>query len=529
MMRVADSGARDGGLPTVRLSEFDAAVFDLDGVVTRTADVHFAAWKDLFDEYLLRRLGEPLRPFTEADYLRFVDGRPRYEGVGAFLRSRGIEIAYGDPDDPPDRETICGLGNRKNEAFHRRLERDGVAVFDSSVALIRKVRGRGLKTALVSSSKNAGQVLAAGGLAGLFDVVVDGGEAVRLGLRGKPHPDTYRHAIDLLGLAAGRAFGVEDAISGVEAIRAAGYGLVIGVDRSGQRQALLDHGADVVVSDLGELRIVDDGEKVAPRLPSALDRFDEIAARIAGKRPAVFLDYDGTLTPIVARPDLAVLGEEMRRTVAELAGLCTVAVVSGRDRADVAGLVGLNGLVYAGSHGFDIAGPGGFHREYEAAAKYLPALDEAERRLRQTVGDIDGVIVERKRYAIAVHYRLVAPDDVGEVERGFDAVAASIPALRKTLGKKVFELRPRLDWNKGTAVLWLISALGLDGPDVTPFYIGDDDTDEDAFVALSGRGIAILVAERPQPTAASYTLASPKAVGEFLRRLVAILRRGSVA
>lgn len=527
MVRFADSGARDGGLHTVRLSEFDAAVFDLDGVVTRTADVHFTAWKDLFDEYLRRRLGEPLRPFTEADYLRFVDGRPRYEGVRAFLRSRDVEIAYGDPADPPDRETICGLGNRKNEAFNRRLERDGVAVFDSSVALVRKLRERGLKTAIVSSSKNAGQVLAAGGLTGLFDVVVDGGEAARLGLKGKPHPDTYRHAVDLLGLAGARAFGVEDAISGVEAIRAAGYGLVIGVDRSQQRQALLDHGADIVVSDLGELRVLDDGEKVAPRLPSALDCFDDIAARIAGKRPAVFLDYDGTMTPIVARPDLAVLGEEMRTTVAELAGLCTVAVVSGRDRADVAGLVGLDGLVYAGSHGFDIAGPGGFRREYEAAAKYLPALDEAEQRLRQTVSDIDGVIVERKRYAIAVHYRLVAAGDAGEVEKGFDAVADTSPELRKTLGKKVFELRPRLDWNKGTAVLWLISALGLDRPDVVPFYVGDDDTDEDAFEALCGRGITILVAERPQPTVAGHALESPESVGEFLRRLVGVLRRGS--
>jgi len=516
------------GVPVLDTQAFDAAVFDLDGVVTRTATVHAAAWKTLFDKFLesrAARTGEAFQPFdVEEDYRRYVDGKPRYEGVRSFLASRGIDLPYGEPGDPPDRETICGLGNRKNEVFNARLAQDGVEVFDSSVALIRELRARGLKTALVSSSKNASAVLSAAGLTDLFDLRVDGVEAARLGLKGKPHPDIFRHATDLLRVAPARAFGVEDAIAGVEAIRAAGFGLVVGVDRTGEGAALREHGADIVVRDLGELRL---SPEAAPRdrdLPDALARYAELAARFADRRPAVFLDYDGTLTPIVARPDLAILSDEMRARIRDLAALCPVAIVSGRDRADVARLVGLDSLIYAGSHGFDISGPDGLRKEHERAAAFLPALDRAERQLQLAVGDVAGALVERKRFAIAVHYRLVAAESVDRVEEAVDAALKANPELRKTYGKKVFELRPRIDWDKGRAVLWLLAALGLDRPDVLPLYLGDDDTDEDAFVALAGRGIGILVADRPQETAAEYRLKDPDAVGRFLHALTTTLR-----
>jgi trehalose 6-phosphate phosphatase len=256
-------------------------------------------------------------PFTDDDYYRFVDGRPRYEGVRTFLESRRLDLPYGDPDDPPERDTICGLGNRKNEAFNRRLAQGGVEVFDNSVRLIHMIKAHGLKTALVTSSRNAEAVLAAAGIKPLFDAVVDGNEAIRQNLKGKPHPDTYRHALEVLGVEPARAFGIEDATSGVESIRAAGYGLVVGVDRAGQRQALLDHGADIVVRDLGELQFSGTGSE--PDLPDALDRFDDLARMFAERKPAIFLDYDGTLTPIVSRPELAVLDGPMRATLAELA------------------------------------------------------------------------------------------------------------------------------------------------------------------------------------------------------------------
>lgn len=257
-----------------------------------------------------------------------------------------------------------------------------------------------------------------------------------------------------------------------------------------------------------------------PDLPDALARFDDVERRLGGRSPAIFLDYDGTLTPIVSRPELAVLDDDMRTSLRKLSQLLPVAIISGRDRADVESLVGLPNLVYAGSHGFDIAGPGGLRREYEGAENFAPVLREAELRLRAALGGIEGVLVEPKRYAIAVHYRLVDDKDVSAVEKAFDAALREAGSLRRTEGKKVFELRPSLDWDKGKAVLWLLTELGLDGAGIMPIYIGDDDTDEDAFAALAERGIAILVADRPRSTRARYRLDSPQAVGAFLHRLI---------
>jgi alpha,alpha-trehalase len=277
-----------------------------------------------------------------------------------------------------------------------------------------------------------------------------------------------------------------------------------------------------VVGDLGELKQLPP-ETADP--PDALDHFHDIAARLPGRRPAIFLDYDGTLTPIVARPELAVLDRGMRQTVSELAELYPVAMISGRDRADVERLVGLPGIVYAGSHGFDITGPGGLSRQYEGASRFLPELDKAEQELKRRLDGVEGVIVERKLFAIAVHYRLVAEDDVSKVERAVDDILNVSSGLRKTYGKKVFELRPAVEWDKGKAVLWLIDELGLDRPDILPVYIGDDVTDEDAFAAIAERGIGILVAEEPQRTAARFRVRSTEEVGVFLRKLIATLRR----
>jgi len=261
-------------------------------------------------------------------------------------------------------------------------------------------------------------------------------------------------------------------------------------------------------------------------LPSALDRSEELSGRLAGKRPAVFLDYDGTLTPIVSRPELAVLSDEMRSSLERLADACTVAIVSGRDRADVEGLVQVGGLVYAGSHGFDIAGPGGLSLQHQEGSKYGAVLARAADEIEERVGLIDGILVERKKYALAVHYRLVADERVSEIDAAVEEVAAGHSELRRTGGKKVFELRPRLDWDKGKAVLWLLEALDLDHPDVVPFYLGDDETDEDAFRALAERGVGVLVAEQPGETSAHYLLRDPGEARVFLERLTSIVERG---
>jgi trehalose 6-phosphate phosphatase len=249
--------------------------------------------------------------------------------------------------------------------------------------------------------------------------------------------------------------------------------------------------------------------------PHALEALPELERKLAGRRPAWFLDYDGTLTPIVQRPEDARLSSSMREVLRRLARRHPVAIISGRDRPDVQGLVGLDELVYAGSHGFDIAGPGGLRMEPEQAVACLPDLDAAQEKLRQQLADVTGARLERKRFALAVHYRQVAAAEVPAVEKEVAAVSAEHPRLRRSGGKKVFELRPDVDWDKGKAVLWLLDALGLNDAGVVPFYLGDDLTDEDAFRALAGRGFGIVV-DPPAETAADYHLRNVAEVEAFL-------------
>jgi beta-phosphoglucomutase family hydrolase len=231
-----------------------ACLFDLDGVVTQTAKVHAAAWKEMFDDYLRQRDGAGFRPFdSHDDYDRYVDGMPRADGVRSFLRSRGIELPEGDPDDPPTAETVNGLGNRKNEVVQRRIRQDGVQVYEGSVRYLHAVRNAGLRTAVVSSSANTAEVLAVTGLTDLFDARVDGQVARERHLPGKPKPDTFLAGAAELGVEAAGAAVFEDALAGVQAGRAGDFGLVVGVGRVGQADALREHGADVVVTDLAQL------------------------------------------------------------------------------------------------------------------------------------------------------------------------------------------------------------------------------------------------------------------------------------
>ena len=250
-------------------------------------------------------------------------------------------------------------------------------------------------------------------------------------------------------------------------------------------------------------------------IPSALEHVQKIAR--SGERLAVFLDYDGTLTPIVSHPENAWLSESMRQTLRSLAGRVPVAILSGRDLDDVRGRVLVEGIVYAGSHGFDIAGAGGLRREL--GASYLPVLDAAEMELREALAEISGAQLERKHFSVAAHYRNVGEHDAFKVALAVDAVAADHRELRRINGKKVYELLPDIDWNKGKAVLWLLDTLELERGKAFPIFIGDDRTDEDAFSALEKHGIGILVSEQPQVTAASYSLKNPEEVERFLREL----------
>lgn len=252
-----------------KLLNFDAVIFDMDGVITKTAVVHSLAWKTMFDEYLHYReekYGESFREFTHAsDYVSFVDGRPRYQGVKAFLESRGINIPFGEPEDEPGKETVCGLGNRKNEVFNQVLKTDGVGLYDSTIKLIEELLARGARVGVATSSKNCVLILEKAGITHLFETRVDGLVSAELGLKGKPEPDIFATACDNLGVKPHRAIVVEDAVSGVQAGAKGNFGLVLGVARHNNAAELKNQGADFVVGDLSETNVDELNKRVGSK------------------------------------------------------------------------------------------------------------------------------------------------------------------------------------------------------------------------------------------------------------------------
>jgi trehalose-phosphatase len=497
----------------------DAVIFDLDGVVTDTASIHAAAWTAMFKEFLERRPArrhENHSVFTNEDYRHFVDGKPRYDGVVDFLASRGISLPPGDPSDT-DEDTVYGLGNRKQQLFLQRTEH-GVPVFESTAALVRKLTDAGVATAVYSASRNCEQILKAAGLADLFAVRVDGVVADALALPGKPDPASLLEATSRLGAVPGRTVVVDDAEAGVEAGRNGGFTLVIGVDRAGHPDALLRCGADIVVADLADVA-VRTGDVRASHLPNALDSYGQLIGVVAGREPFLCLDFDGTLSEIVSDPDVATLVPGAAKALENLAAHCPVAILSGRDLADIRDRVGLPGLWYAGSHGFELVGPDGSHHHNDAASAAVPVLETAATQLRDELKHIPGAHVEHKRYAVAVHYRNAAPENAGEI------IAATHRhgrrhGLRVTGGRKVVELRPDIDWDKGTALQWIRDKIHQKGRPL-PIYVGDDLTDEDAFDAIRFNGIGIVVRhdeDGDRPTAAQFCVNNPTEVCEFLRR-----------
>jgi len=507
-----------------------AVLFDMDGVVTATAKVHAAAWQRVFDEFLEAQDGSGFRPFDpKRDYRRYVDGKPRYAGVESFLASRGIELPYGGVADPPDALTVCGLGNRKDGYFRAWLVGHRAQAFPGTVKLVRELRDAGIRVAVFSASRNAVDVLSSAQVLDLFDAKVDGGDLARLRLPGKPDPAMLREAAARLAMKPEQCAVIEDSIAGIEAAVRGGFGCAIGVNRGEHAAALRDAGAQLVVHDVAELALASSGAerrlvvKTLADLPTVWDHNAELRRRLQGRELAVFLDYDGTLTPIVEDHTRAFLAGEVREAVRALSERCKVAVVSGRDLALLRSLVQLDTVYCAGSHGFEIAGPAGRRVSLERGVEFLPEIDAVERALRTRLAGIAGHSVERKRFSVAVHFRQVAPRDVSLLEDVVDAVLAEHPHMRRGHGKMVFEIQPDIDWNKGEAVRWLLERLGADLPDVVPVYLGDDITDEHAFRALAGRGVCVAVRDgATRPTAADFALDHVADVPAFLGMLAAL-------
>jgi len=535
---------------------FQSVIFDLDGVVTKTAKVHAHAWKKTFDEYLRLRTERDSEPFNEFtyqhDYLNYVDGKPRYQGVKNFLESRGIHLPFGDPSDSTDKETICGIGNKKNKLFNELLQKEGAEVFESTIRLIKSLKENGIKIGVASSSKNCLPILKSVNIEHLFETRVDGVVSAELNLKGKPEGDIFVTAAKNLDTLPENSVVVEDASSGVEAGRNGGFGLVLGVTRENNETELAKYGADIVVPDLAEIdiQIINDWFNRKPKpffkcfetlehAPAILPEdhlqgkdifvnpyYERTGKSVlhTDKKMVFFLDYDGTLTPIVDSPELAVITDDMKQTVEQLAKIHTVAIVSGRMREDVQNLVGIKGLFYAGSHGFDIKGPGGFSMIHPVAEKTIPLVSEIIEQLKDKFLHIEGALVEEKKFSVAAHYRKVKNQkDLKFIEESVNSIVQKHDELRLLKGKKVFEILPNIDWDKGKAIRWIMNALEIPWDTTSAFYIGDDTTDEYAFRTIITRGTAIMVTDEPlNPSTADFQLNSPKEVKKFFEQVIAI-------
>lgn len=320
------------------------------------------------------------------------------------------------------------------------------------------------------------------------------------------------------GAALERSVVVAGTASGVQAASKGGFALVIGIGPAEDADELLRCGADVVAPDLAGIEVRTGDKRMSAR-PDAIDSYGQLVTIVVGRQPLICLDYDGTLSEIVADPDAATLVDGAAEALEQLAAQCPVAILSGRDLTDIRERVGVPGLWYAGSHGFELSGPDGSHHQNDAAADAIGVLEAAAAELSDELSQVPGVRVEHKRFAVAVHYRNVAAERVAEVIAAVHRHGVR-SGLQVTNGRKVVELRPDVDWDKGAALAWICDRIHQPGR-LLPIYIGDDLTDEDAFDAVRFSGIAIVVRhdeDGDRATAASFTLGSPTQVREFLRR-----------
>ena len=501
-------------------NKLKAIVFDIDAILD-TERLHKSVWIQTINDFLIKNYPEKAL-ISEKEYYNFIEGKQKIERIKNFLDSRNISLSYGGHEDPPGDKSICALENQKSRLFNQMLIDTSAKYHTHIYNRVMEWKEAGIATAVVSSDEHFNKMPDTEDFKKLFNVKVDGTTVKKMGLKEKPEADLFMEAVKQLGLSPAQCALFDSTVSGLQAASKASFGLVAGIPGESNAKELSENGADLIVNDFDELDLLNDPEikaRFENPIPPFASEYTKIGELFHDKIPVLFLDYDGTLTPIVKRPEDAILSDEMHEVLKACASRLHVAVVSGRDMDDLRNRVNIDEIIYAGSHGFRISGPGGLFMEHEKSASLLPHLDQAEIQLQQLFhGKYKGVQIERKRYAIAVHFRNAGKEDIPGIKNQVYELVEKTPGFKTGEGKMILEIKPDIDWHKGKAVNWILEKLELtDRKKYLPVYIGDDVTDEDAYETLSEWGIGIQVGPGPVPSASKYRLKNIYQVRIFLK------------
>lgn len=506
-----------------------AALCDLDGVITNTANIHAQAWQETFDHFFWQLQHKTHRYYPAFDivndYRQFLDGKPRLAGIKDYLQAKNIQLPLGQETDE-DGDTLYSLANQKSQRFLQLLEQQGVEAYPENLHKLQEWKQQGMKLAVVSASKNCQQILKATNLDTFFEVCVDGLVAEQQQLRGKPYPDTFLYATKELNIPPHEAMVVEDALAGITAAKTGGFGLAVGLVCAKNYTVMQDADADVLINDLGELTW-DKHAVCYPmeyrNLANAYHHIDKLSEILSSCQLAIFLDYDGTLAPIVDHPEDAVISDGMREALAQLSQQAKVSIISGRDNDTIRQFVQLPNIRYIGDHGLDIDQPDGVQITSTNTNYFIPLLQNISKQLSQALGSIAGVQIEPKKYDVAVHYRNAKKENESKIIKTTKQIVQQYADLKIMPGKKVLDICPNIEWDKGKALQWILWQLHLEQPIICPLYVGDDLTDEDAFRALPAQGIGILVGDHGEKTYADLWLEDVMEVEKFLYALIKIV------
>ncbi len=481
----------------------------MDGVVTQTATLHFDAWKIILDEYVTN-LDKKNRLFSEDEYWSYLDGMPRKEGLSNFLKER--KIGY-------HQDILEQLCDKKNELLHRMLFNQSVKYFSDTIQFIEFLLAHNYQIALISSSKNCIPILESAQIKHLFPIYVDGIISEELNLRGKPEPDIFLEAAKRLKLLPRECVIIEDALAGVKAGKKGGFGGVIALDRRNKlHHQFRQLGADYILPNLASAQnlFYFPTSRTAPLKTGTQALKSILRLSKLNYQFVIFLDYDGTLTPIRERPSEAVLSNSMHYCLNHLSRHYPTVIMSGRELKNLQKLINIASLFYSGNHGFEFEGP---QYSYEIGQGFKEEIKEVYDSLYQCLFSIPDCFIENKTFSLSVHYRLVEKKYRHLIEKEIERIMVEHPHLKKHLGKKVYEIRPNINWNKGIASTSILNRFKAKNHKLIPIYIGDDVSDEDAFEAFKATGITIKVAEKLHHTKAHYYLDSPLEVQNFLTQL----------